>query len=56
MNKDTYEEIEKFVYDNLMSNGENDVYKVKIEVTVEGGHTETFEYVWNKIEENKDDN
>jgi hypothetical protein len=56
MDKYTYEEIEKFVYENLMNNGENDVYKVKIEITVEGEHTETFEYVWNKKKDSKDDN
>lgn len=51
MNKDTYERIEDFVYQDLMNNGENDVYKVRIEITVEGGHIETFEYFWNKKDE-----
>jgi hypothetical protein len=48
MNKETYEELEDFVYTNLMNNGENDVEKVKIEITTEGGHKESFEYFWNK--------
>jgi hypothetical protein len=50
MNKETYEQLENFIYEKIMNDGENDVYKVKIEITVEGGHTETFEYFWNKKE------
>ena len=46
MNKETYSELEDFVYSTLFKEGNNDIEIVKIELYSSKNNKEVFEYHW----------
>ena len=46
MDKEKYEELEDFVYQELFSNGKNDIVKVIVKVIDVENNSEAFEFNW----------